>query len=198
MPAAARVRATRWWLVPVVIVVAALALGAGMVGRRLYHPAVPAPAEPPPVEATTSAVPPAAPPGPGSVRMTQDAANHPLHRQVRDVLQRYFDGINAKNYRYWRGAVTGKLAATKPRPEWQRAFRTTRDGTILVHRIEPARGPGLRVLLTFVSTQAVRDAPRDFPHSCIRWRVVFPLARQDGSWRVAADQAGAAPHHTAC
>lgn len=197
MPGAERVRGQQRWLVPVVIVVAALAFAGGMVGRRLYSRP---PAEPatPPVVAPSTVTSAGDPPGSPTVRLTKDASDHPRHRAVRDLLQRYFDAVNAKEYQDWRGTVTQGFAAAKPISEWLHSFRTTRDGSVVVYRIESAGHGELRVLLSFVSTQNVQDAPQDFRHHCIRWRVVFPLELERAEWRIAADKAGSAPRHDTC
>lgn len=179
------------------IVVAALAFAGGMVGRRLYSRPTAAP-EAPPVVAPSTVTRVGDPPGPPTVRLTKGASDHPRHQAVHDVLQRYFDAVNAKEYQNWRGSVTQGFAASKPRSEWLHSYRTTRDGSIVVNRIESAGHGELRVLLSFVSTQNVQDAPRNFRHHCIRWRVVFPLALERGVWRIAADKAGSAPRHDAC
>lgn len=200
MPGADRVRPARGgprWLVPVVIVVAALAFAGGMVGRRWYERS-PATAAAPTVVAPSSAAPAGKPPGSPGVRLTKDAVDHPRHQAVRDLLQRYFDAVNAKSYRDWRTTVTSQFAAAKPRSEWSHSFRTTRDGSIVVYRIETGGRAELRVLLSFVSTQDVQDAPPNFPRHCIRWRVVFPLALEHGAWKIAADKAGSTPRHDAC
>lgn len=194
MPAAGRARV----VVPVVIVAAALALAGGFVGRQVYRADAAEPAPSTTTAPPSSVRPSAPPPGPDSVRLTRGAAEYPYHRQVRELLERYFHGINSKNYTYWRGSVTDAIAAKKPRQVWLDAFRTTRDGSIVVHRIEPGAGPDLRVLLSFTSTQDRSDAPADFRRGCIRWRVVFPLTRQHGGWRVATGPAGTAPRHSAC
>lgn len=121
-----------------------------------------------------------------------------MHDAVLSLLQAYFDAINAKNYDAWRDTVTSQRLASTSRAEWLHNYHTTRDGSIVVYRIESGGVAALRVLLSFVSTQDPGAAPPDFPHTCIRWRVVFPLTLEGAGWKLDAGPTGASPQHDAC
>jgi hypothetical protein len=178
------------------ITVIATALG-GLLARDLYsEPSAPPPAT---VVATSqSPGPPEQQPGPPTVRGTADAVAHPLYRTLRDLLQTYFDAVNAKDYARWSSAVTYERQTNQPEQKWQDEYRSTKDGNIVMHRVE-ARGDGTaRVLLTFTSTQAETDAPQELPEPCIHWNVVWAFSTEDGDWRLAAGPASATPQHEAC
>lgn len=181
------------WLWPAVLGALALAVTVGLVARGSYQQ--------PPRAATHSVAReplPSAVTGATTVRMSADAAAHPYGDRVRQVLQAYFDAINAKTYDLWVGVVTAERAQDKPRNQWQRDYRTTQDSDISVYRIERAGEGALRVMLTFISHQDKQAAPADFQHSCVRWRVVFPMTVENGSWKLDAGQTGASPQHAAC
>ncbi|WP_199443383.1 hypothetical protein [Umezawaea beigongshangensis] len=188
------------WLVPVVLAVAAASVGAGVVARDVYtRPnggarttiVVSTPL-------TTSTAASAELPGDPTVQLSQDAAVHPDGEVVRGVLQRYFDSINDKNYDNWRDAVTRERGGQYDRARWNLDFSTSRDGDVLVHRIDDASVDTLRVLLSFTSTQELTRAPADFQHSCIRWRVVHLLAWEDGELKMEAGPQGRTPQRDPC
>lgn len=172
-------------LLPVVLVVAAASAGVGVLARDLYHRPTTAQADQIAVpSSTTSSVPRSAQPGNGAVRLSVDAAQHPDGARVRAALQEFFDAINTHDYARWSRAVTAERSATTPRARWMSDYESTRDGTILVHRVETAAEGRLRVLMSFTSVQDVAKAPVGMQSDCIRWRVVYPLRREGGELRV--------------
>lgn len=185
------------WLLPVLLItVIATALG-GLLARDLYSEP---PADPPPTVVATSPSPKPSgeQPGPATVRGTADAVAHPLFGTLQPLLQTYFKAINDKDYERWSSVVTYERQTNQPEQTWQQEFRTTKDGNIVMHRIE-ARGDGsARVLLTFTSTQDVADAPQELPRPCIHWNVVWAFSTEDGSWKLAAGPASATPQHEPC
>ena len=185
------------WLLPVLLItVIATALG-GLLARDLYSEE---PASPPPTVVATSASPGPSgeQPGPSKVQATADVVTHPLYGTLRGLLQTYFDAINAKDYEQWSSVVTYKRQTLQPEDEWMKAYGTTTDGNIVMHRIE-ARGDGTaRVLLTFTSTQAKEDAPPVLPEPCIHWNVVWAFSTEDGDWKLATGPTSATPQHEAC
>jgi hypothetical protein len=184
------------WLLPVLLItVIATALG-GLLARALY--AEPPASPPPAVVATSPSVAPGKQPGPAVVRGTADAVAHPLYRTLQPLLQVYFEAVNAKDYARWATVVSAERQANQPEEMWLKDYRTTKDGNIVMHRIE-ARGDGTaRVLLTFTSTQDVADAPGELPYGCIHWNVVWAFSTEDGAWKLAAGPSAAVPQHEAC
>ncbi|WP_219417252.1 hypothetical protein [Pseudonocardia nigra] len=113
--------------------------------------------------------------GPTTVEVSADVARHPWGEAVRAQLQRHFDAINAKDYAQWRETVVPERAEALPEPAWQEAYRSSRDGSIRIVRIDDAPGGGVLVRLRFVSTQDVADAPPDLPVERICWRSTLPM-----------------------
>jgi hypothetical protein len=128
-------------LVPVLIVVVSLTVGAGLLARELYRLPDESAAQTVTVP-TTSALSPEEQPGPPMVELTPGAASHPAHESVRQLLQTHFDAINGRSYERWMTTVTADRIRVQPRREWLTAYRSTRDGSIIVRRID--RDPGER------------------------------------------------------
>ncbi|PRX48459.1 hypothetical protein B0I33_104275 [Prauserella shujinwangii] len=184
-------------LVPVLVVVISLTVGGGLLARELYHP--PAGRSQEPVTAsTTSSLGPERQPGSSRVDLTTDAAAHPESEAVRRLLQAHFDAINERDYDAWTTTVVWSRIEAQPREEWLVNYRSTRDGSIVVHRIEAGPDERLNVLVAFTSVQDVADAPPDLPEPCIRWRLNLPLAREQGAWKLDTLPAGTTPERTPC
>ncbi|WP_370943319.1 hypothetical protein AB5J62_30040 [Amycolatopsis sp. cg5] len=186
---------TQRWLIPALIVVVSLTVGGGLLARELYSP----PPEPPIVPgavATSGSLTPEEQPGGDEVFVTADAAAHPDGDNVRGALQIYFRSINQKNFDLWASVAAAERLRHKSRVDWQNDYKSTKDGSILIYRIEAPVG-SLRVLVGFTSTQAIESAPPDFPEPCIRWRVVLPMVNENGTWKI--DQAdGSTPEKEKC
>lgn len=158
----------------VVCVVLAGAAGAGLVLRE-FRPAsgtVGAAA----VDSVGAKAPPwPQEPGPAAVVLTEDSAVHPGANQIRKVLQKYFDAINAGDYKLWRSAVIPQWARDFGEAAWRNQYRSTLDGSIMVQRLEPRMGGGLIALVSYTSVQNPADAPPALQVRCLRWRVSYPL-----------------------
>jgi hypothetical protein len=118
---------------------------------------------------------PAAGAGATAVQLSADAAAHPMGAAVRAQLQRYFDAINAGDYAAWQETVAAGRADQQPAKAWKDAYRTTKDGTIRIDRIDDEPGEALLVRVRFTSTQAVSDAPAEIPAERICWRSTLPM-----------------------
>lgn len=134
-------------------------------------------------ESTTSA--PTTEPGSRLVRLADDATAHPDADEVRRVLQNHFDAINSGDYDLWTSTVTADRVRATGRAAWRQQYRSTLDGDIRVHRLEPRPGGGLVALLSFTSVQDPADAPADMPVRCLHWRVSYPLVVERGELRLA-------------
>lgn len=114
-------------------------------------------------------------PGPATVVLAEDVALHPDAERIRRVLQQYFDAINAGDYKLWSGAVIPQWARDMSEAAWRTQYRSTLDGSMVVHRLEPRAGGGLVALTSFTSLQNPADAPPELPVRCLRWWVSYPL-----------------------
>ncbi len=184
-------------MIGVVLVLTAVG---GLVAREIYEP-TPSPtaavvsAAPPPV--TTSGAP-VKQPGSSTVQLSADAAAMPYGSAVQQLLQVYFDSINAKNYVEWESVVTQAFIDANPQPYWLNSYQTSADGSIYVYRIDAAPQGGLRVMLTFTSVQDKVNEPSFAPYTCINWHSVLPLVRQDSGWKVDSGSNGQHPPTTEC
>lgn len=177
------------------VTVIATALGA-LVARSVYADQGSVP--PPAIEPSQTSMPASEQPGSPEVKGTADATTHPLYRTLQPLLQRYFDAINTKDYAAWAGIVTAERRDTQPEEVWRTAYRSSRDGSIVLYRIEAGGDGAASVLLRFTSTQDAADAPPELPVGCIQWNVVWGFAKERGEWRLALGTTSAAPQHDAC
>jgi len=184
------------WLLPVLLItVIATALGA-LVARSVYADQASLP--PPAIEPSLSSVPPSEQPGSPEVKGTADATTHPLYKTLQPLLQNYFNAINAKDYASWADTVTAERRNAQPEEKWKQNYSTTRDGTIVIYRIEVNEDGAARVLMQFTSIQNVKYAPPEMPEKCIHWNVVWPFEKERGEWRLAAGGTSASPPKSKC
>jgi hypothetical protein len=179
-----RAPARQRWLIPTLIVVLSVTIGGGLLLREVYRPAVieqPSTAPPLPESSSLS---PGEQPGPGLVVLSPDVLDHPQSQAVNTLIQDYFDAINKKDYPKWLAAVSAERRQTKTKAEWQSDYRSTKDGSILVYRVETVSPGQLRVFVGFTSTQDLVDAPSGFPETCVRWRLILPVVSEENRLRV--------------
>ncbi len=174
---------TRRWIGAVAL---AAVLAAGGVGAVLARPGATA--------ADVPQAPPARGAGSTAVTLGADAAVHPRAALVLVQLQRYFDAINAGDYATWQTTVSDQQAQDQSEATWKRAYRSTKDGTIHVDRIDDEIPDGLLVRVRFVSTQDVADAPQDTPAGRLCWRTTLPM--EGSPPRISATRGGSIS--TAC
>ena len=186
------------WLIPVLVVVVSLIVGGGLLAREVYR-------TPDARTDTMLALPSSTPrplaqqPGSGTVELTPDAALHPEHEAVRQLLQTYFDAINSLDYEQWKTAVTRTRIQAKPRADWLKDYASTKDGSILVYRIDAVTDQDLRALVGFTRVQDPAKAPDDLPGaSCVLWRLVLPLTQEAGHWLVDSVASYTTPEATRC
>jgi hypothetical protein len=149
---------------------------------------------------TSSAVPSSVEPGSDVVSVTPGVLRDPEHAAVQRVLQDYFDAINERRYDEWRSVVTSAMANQKSRQAFLAGYESTRDGSVLVYRVDRALDGSLRVLLRFHSTQSPADAPADHQSGCLVWQVVWPLTwdSRDQQWQVDAGPTATSPQVSDC
>ncbi len=162
------------------VVVLAAAVGAGVLVRELQPAAGAGGAG----SIGNNAPPPAPAPGPATVALVEDVAVHPDADRVRALLQQYFDAINAGDYNLWRSTVTPQQVRDTGESAWHEQYRSTLDGSIVLHRLEPRAGDGLVALLSFTSLQNPADAPPELPVRCLRWWVSYPLIGEGDELRL--------------
>lgn len=186
------------WLA--VLGAAAIAAGGGVAAREFYRPKPVENLAAAPVVSTapSASVPAESQPGSAKLMATQDVVDHPQFAGIGPMLQDHFDSINAKDYGKWRSTVTRQRSSTFPEKDWRSDYKSTKDGSILVKRIDTAPDRRLRVMVSFTSTQDVVDAPLELPAACIRWRIVLPLTREDNKWKIDVGTEGTTPRHDEC
>ncbi|HVV08834.1 hypothetical protein [Amycolatopsis sp.] len=186
------------WLIPVLVVVVSLMVGGGLLAREYYRKPDSQPASILALPSTTSR-PLALQPGPGTVELTPDAAEHPQHQVIKELLQNYFDSINTRDYEQWKATVTKARIQAKPKTDWLNDYSSTKDGSILVYRIDAVSSQDLRVLLGFTSTQDPSDAPTELSNAgCVQWKLILPVTQESGHWKVDTVAGYTTPEVSAC
>lgn len=126
--------------------------------------------------ATTTAAPtPTLVPSAGLVEVSSSAARHPYAASVAALLDRHFSAINDRDYSGWASTVVTRRANDQPAVDWQRAYRSTTDDSIVVDSIS-GDSDDLTVDLSFVSYQDPTDAPPDLAVTQICWRSEWPIS----------------------
>ena len=184
------------WLIPVVVLVAVLTAGSGLVVRQLY---VTTQTGSTPGQISTT-------PGPSqtgkqpdlTVSFAADAAVHPLAGQVRTLLQGYFDAINSGSYDQWRTLVTAKALTLNPQSQWEQAYATSKDSDVYVYRINSTASDGVTVLLSFISRQQLAYAPTQAPSTCDKWWLVLPFRWERNTLKVDVGSSNSTPEVKVC
>ena len=113
--------------------------------------------------------------GTTALEVSNDAWSYSSGPAVQDVLSRYFDAINTKNYAAWAATVTPARAAQQPEAAWQQGYASTVDGTIRLSRIDEVAPGRLVAMVSYLSTQRPEDAPSGLQTARICWRESIPL-----------------------
>ncbi|WP_157647067.1 hypothetical protein [Actinomycetospora chiangmaiensis] len=134
------------------------------------------------ITAISSPVAPIPPPAASTVLVTTGAgmAADPAAPEVVDLLSRHFTAINANEFDAWSATVTPRRATSITRNDWLRNYATTVDSNVIAVRTRTGSDGNRLVDLSFVSNQAVTDAPPDLPVSRICWTSSWPLAVVNG------------------
>lgn len=144
----------------------AAGVSAYVLGGRMFDGVAPA---------GSPSAPPASGAGSATVELSADAGRHASADAVRSQLQHYFDAVNARDYELWSASVVPERVAQQTREQWTASVDTVTDGTIRVDRIDDLAPGRFLVLVRFVSTQSLDDAPVDLRVPRICWRGAFPM-----------------------
>lgn len=117
-------------------------------------------------------------PGPVGPRLSPEAALAPRAGEIEALISAHYEAINRRDYQAWKKTVVARRHQETPEPLWREQLASTRDGDVVIHRIDPAPGGSLSVLMTFTSTQDPNLAPRETPYACLRWHVVYSVVRE--------------------
>ncbi|ASO22276.1 hypothetical protein FHR81_004372 [Actinoalloteichus hoggarensis] len=112
--------------------------------------------------------------------LSPDVLGHPDEDEIRVLVDTHFEAINGLNYELWATTVVERRVRDLPEQVWMDSYRSTTDGNVLIHRVDPGPEDSLRMVLSFVSLQDPQDAPAEVPADCVYWRVVYPLAIENG------------------
>lgn len=171
------------WGLPLALVVLLGAAGGGvLLAQNVYGDSAGGPQEMQPVHPADPVATPIT--SPLGIKYTADAAAHPDQPTIQLLLDNHFNSINSRSYDLWKSTVVSSKWAELPYPKWMAAYDTTEDMDWTVQRIDPGPDGSLLVLLTFISTQDLSDAPAQLREKCVTWNVVYPLIVEGRNFRL--------------
>jgi hypothetical protein len=112
------------------------------------------------------------------------------------MLDRYFGGINSRNYSEWASAVNAQEQANNPPSSFASGYATTKDSGIVVDSITDNGDGTLTVSISFTSHQAAANSV-DGVSTCNHWQQTLPVVPQ-GSGFVVSPPSSADTTHTDC
>jgi hypothetical protein len=169
------VRSWLKWGLPLAIVVLLGAGGGGvLLAQYVYRDPLTRSQSQPPGERTETIK------SPFGITYTADAASHPDQKVVQYLLDNHFRSINGRSYDLWKSTVVPAKWSELPEDKWFESYGTTEDFDVTVQRIDPGADDSLLVMLTFMSRQAIENAPPQLPEECVLWHVVYPLVAETG------------------
>jgi hypothetical protein len=181
-----------------VVVVAAVAAGAGTwyaMGRApaAKLPAVLPSSAPASPSAPAGSVPASAPPA-GLASLTPAAALYPGAAAIEAVINRYFQAINGRDYAAYRATQSPGNAMTAP--QFQAGFESTRDSDVLITGITTMPDGSPAADVTFASQQQPQDGPDG--ESCTNWHVTMYFDGSAGTYTIGASPNGYKASYQAC
>lgn len=118
---------------------------------------------------------PASGPGSTALEASTDAWAYAGSPAVQEVIGRYFESINTKNYAEWLTVVTPARAAAQPEDVWRKSYASTTDGSVRISRIDQVGPDTALALVSWISVQRPEDAPDTLKVPRICWRATYPL-----------------------
>jgi len=187
-----------------VVVVAAVAAGAGTwyaMGRApaaklpavLPSSASGSPSAPASPSAPHGSVPASAPPA-GLASLTPTAALYPGASAIAGVINRYFRAINGRDYAAYRATQSPGSAMTAQ--QFQAGFESTRDSNVLITGITTMPDGSPAADVTFTSQQQPQDGPEG--ESCTNWHVTMYFDANAGTYTIGAPPNGYKAAYQAC
>jgi hypothetical protein len=128
----------------------------------------------------------------GTVALTQAAASHPASAQVVDLFNRYFDGINTRNYSEYAGTLDAGYQGQNSQASFDSGYATTTDSDETLTAISGSGG-SLTAVITFTSHQDPADSV-DKQSSCNHWQLTLPLVAQGSGYVITTPAPGYASY----
>jgi hypothetical protein len=151
-----------------------------------------------PIDTSTTPAPPPTTPSPtqsGTVALSQTAAGNSASAQVVDLFNRYFDGINTRNYNEYAGTLDAGYRGQNSQSSFSSGYATTTDSDETITAIYGSGG-NLTAVVTFTSRQDPADSV-DKKSSCNHWQLTLPLIAQGSGYVIATPSPGYA-RYTNC
>ncbi len=149
-----------------------------------------------PIDTSTTPAPPTTTPTQsGTVALAQSAAGNPASAPVVDLFNRYFDGINTRNYSEYAGTLDAVYRGQNSQSTFNSGYATTTDSGETVTAINGS-GSNLTAVVTFTSHQDPANSV-DKQSSCNHWQLTLPLVAQGSGYAITTPAPGYA-RYTDC
>jgi hypothetical protein len=191
-----------------IVVVAAIAAGAGTWYAMGRAPAAKLPAVLPPSASSSAPGSPSAPTSPsaphgsvpasappaGLASLTPAAALYPGASAIAGVINRYFQAINSRDYAAYRATQSPGSAMTTQ--QFRAGFESTRDSNVLITSITTMPNGNPAADVTFTSQQQPQDGPEG--ESCTNWHVTMYFDVNAGTYTIGLPPNGYKAAYQAC
>lgn len=115
-----------------------------------------------------------------TVRVVGNAQGSADADEVRELVQRNFDAINAHDFAAWKATVTAQQGNDAKQDRWEEDYSTTRNRNV---RIVGIAADLSSVDLTFTSYQA-KEKSYQQRSTCTLWDITLPIVRENGELRL--------------
>ena len=176
-----------------IVVVAAAAAGAGTWYALRQAPAARGPAV---LHSSTpgGSTPGGSTPAPGLASLAPAAALYPGASAIENVVNRYFQAINGRDYSAYQATQSPGIAMTAS--QFQAGFESTQDSAVLITGITTMPGGQPAADVTFTSRQQPQDGPEG--ESCTNWHVTMYFDGSAGTYTIGAPPNGYKASYQAC
>jgi hypothetical protein len=127
----------------------------------------------------------------GTVALTQAAAGNAASAKVVDLFNRYFDGINTRNYSEYAGTLDAGMRGQNSQSSFNSGYATTTDSNETITAISGS-GSSLTATVTFTSRQDPADSVDK--SACNNWQLTLPLVAQGSGYLITTPPSGYATY----
>jgi hypothetical protein len=176
--------------------------GARTTAPRTTLPRTTVPRTPPPVTVAsetssgTTATTGAAPGSADDVVVAPGASAHPLTAPVVDLVTRYIESVNTKDFATYRSLFTAAVRDTLDETSLAEGYRSTRDSDVQLLRLGDSGDGRTAAQLSFTSTQDAVDGPDG--QTCTDWRITLFLEPEAGRLAIGVAPSSYRAQYEAC
>jgi hypothetical protein len=130
------------------------------------------------------------------VTLSPAAATSPKALQVLDLLSKYFNAINTRNYAEYSSTLSSPVQVSNAQSAFDSGYATTTDTHEVITNITTNYDNALTATVSFTATQNPADSVDDSP--CNKWTLSFPLVPQGTGYVIGPQPSGYQPTYSNC